>query len=67
MNEKELISQAMRLLGKRTSKRKKKSSRANVKKAWAARRKKFKEKASKSVKTAVLAKTDAPGCPPARF
>lgn len=37
MNEKELIRQAMQVLGKRTSKRKKKSSRANVKKALEAR------------------------------
>jgi hypothetical protein len=37
MDEKELIRQAMRLLGQRTSKRKAKSSAANVEKARAAR------------------------------
>jgi hypothetical protein len=42
MNEKELISEAMRLLGSRTSKRKKKSSAANIAKAREARAKKFK-------------------------
>ena len=37
MNEKELIREAMRLLGSRTSKRKKKSSAANIAKAREAR------------------------------
>jgi hypothetical protein len=44
MDEKELISKAMRLLGQRTSKRKAKSSAANAIKARKARAKKFLKK-----------------------
>ena len=44
MNDKQLISEAMRLLGKRTSKRKAKSSAVNAEKAREVRAQKFLKK-----------------------